>query len=247
MDFSEIKPISLKADSDIGVLVSHGYSSTPLSMQYYCKALNEAGFHVECPILAGHADNWQKMDRYKWTDWLNDLENALSILEKRAKTIFVSGLSMGGALVLLLSQKYQDRFKGVIVINNSGLYDDIRLKMISFLKYFIKTGDGVCSDIKNPDEIEIGYAKLMTKSVEQFIILNNTMIKGLPLVKIPALIFKSLEDHVVPVRSSKAVYDKISSIDKEIIYLTNSYHVATQDFDKDIIFEKAIDFIKKRL
>lgn len=69
--------------------------------------------------------------------------------------------------------------------------------------------------------------------------------KELYLINQPVLMFKSKEDHVIPARSTTYTYDRISSQDKEIIWLENSYHVATLDYDKDLIIDKSLEFIKK--
>jgi len=61
----------------------------------------------------------------------------------------------------------------------------------------------------------------------------------------PLLIFKSKEDHVIPLENVDYTLRNVSSKEKEVIYLENSYHVETMDYDKDLICEKTVDFIKK--
>jgi carboxylesterase len=67
--------------------------------------------------------------------------------------------------------------------------------------------------------------------------------KNLSQTKQPILIFKSKEDHVIPRVSAIYTFKKIGSSQKELIWLENSYHVATMDFDKDLIAEKSIKFM----
>ncbi len=247
MDFSNIRPISLSTDSEVGVLVSHGFTSTPESMRPLCEALHKAGYNVECPILSGHATNWKDPGNYKYTDWLNDLEKALDKLRGRSKIVFLAGLSMGGALLLLLVQKYPDLFKGIVLINNSAVFDDIKIKLLPIIKYFVRSAPPVASDIKKEGEREIAYDKLITSSVVQLVKLNKIMVRNLNKVEIPVLIFKSREDHVVPSRSALTVYEGVKSEDRELVWLDNSYHVATQDNDSEFMFSRIIDFIKKRI
>jgi len=59
------------------------------------------------------------------------------------------------------------------------------------------------------------------------------------------IIFKSREDHVLPVSNVEATISAVRSEIKEVVWLENSYHVATQDFDKTIIFEKSLAFLDK--
>jgi len=61
----------------------------------------------------------------------------------------------------------------------------------------------------------------------------------------PVLMFKSKNDHVIPSRSTTYTMERISSHNKKLIWLKNSYHVAPLDYDKDLIIEKSLEFIKE--
>lgn len=63
-------------------------------------------------------------------------------------------------------------------------------------------------------------------------------------VETPAMIFSSTVNHVVPPENSQEIYDSISSNDRELVKLENSYHVATLDNDKELIAEKCVEFVK---
>ena len=67
----------------------------------------------------------------------------------------------------------------------------------------------------------------------------------LPRIKQPALIFESREDHVVHPSNASYILEHIGSSGKELIWLENSYHVATLDFDKELIFEKTAQFMRQ--
>ena len=67
------------------------------------------------------------------------------------------------------------------------------------------------------------------------IALMDQVRKDLTKVTVPTLIISSIVDNVVPPENSKEIYYSISSEDKSIIFLKNSYHVATLDNDKELI------------
>jgi len=67
----------------------------------------------------------------------------------------------------------------------------------------------------------------------------------LPTVTAPALILQSTEDHVVPPENGPHIQEKLGSEDKELVWLENSYHVATLDNNKDLIAERTIRFIRE--
>lgn len=66
----------------------------------------------------------------------------------------------------------------------------------------------------------------------------------LPEIKCSILIFKSLEDHVVPPYNQDYIYNHVGSTQKELVELKNNYHVATLDNDWELIVEKTQDFIQ---
>ena len=69
----------------------------------------------------------------------------------------------------------------------------------------------------------------------------------LPRVVCPALIFQSREDFVVPPENGPFILDHIGSADKQLVWLDNSYHVATLDNDKELIAEQTLQFIRSHL
>jgi carboxylesterase len=60
----------------------------------------------------------------------------------------------------------------------------------------------------------------------------------------PLLLFTSVQDHVVSPADSDALVAQYGGT-VEHVMLERSYHVATQDFDKQIIFDGAVAFANK--
>ena len=63
-------------------------------------------------------------------------------------------------------------------------------------------------------------------------------------VRAPLLLFHSVKDHTLPVSNTEIVMKGVGSKIKERIELTNSFHVATLDYDAEVIFEKSSIFIE---
>ncbi|MEA1972199.1 MAG: alpha/beta fold hydrolase [Candidatus Cloacimonadota bacterium] len=237
------KPFAHNADSEIGVLLVHGLTSTTSAMRGMAERFAEKGFNVELPPLAGHGTKWQDLNKVTYHDWLDDLEKALSNLKERASKIFVFGLSLGGGLSLHLAGKHPE-LAGIIAINNVCKFTSPVYWFVPLIRFITPSVKGVASDIKDPNEKEIAYSKTPTNSVYEMLKMMKEMRKMLPSIKMPVLVFKSKEDHVIPIQSAKYTIDNLGSENKELIWLENSYHVAPLDFDKNVIFEKSMDFIK---
>ncbi len=239
------KPVSVRTSSDVGILVVHGITSTPGSMAYPIQRFVEAGFNVEAPLLPGHGTQWTNMRGVTWQQWLNALRAPLRDLQSRCKRVFVCGLSLGGGLALLLA-KEDPSLSGIILINHLAT---MKMTPMVFLapmaKYFLSSIPNIAGDIKEPGHTEPAYTRLSTFAGHQAILMAKEIQKRLPQIVTPALILKSSDDHVIPPMSAEVTLEKLGSSQKEIVWLHNSYHVATMDYDKEIIVQKSLEFVSK--
>lgn len=245
MDISKFhEPFSHITDSEIGILVIHGFTSTTSSMLPLAQEFAHNGYNVELPALSGHGTRWDDMNKVKYTDWINDVETAYQKLKKRVKKIFVCGLSLGGALTLYLAEKHNE-INGIILINNALIFTNPKFLFVPYIMHIIPYVKSIGGDLKDPAAKEIAYEKTSLKAVNEMLKFLKVVKENIKKVTSPTLIFKSREDHVVPIKSAIFTVNNISSKKKEFIYLRNSYHVAPLDYDKDIIIEKSLEFIKK--
>jgi len=240
------KSFSSVGNGEVGVLVLQGFTGTVGSIIYLAKFLAKEGFDVEAPRLSGHGTTWEDLNKVRYTDWINDIETAYNKLKERSKNIFVAGLSMGGALTLYMLENHPE-IKGGVLINHVVMLKDPRVKLLPILSLFVKSIPAIGSDIKDPQVKEPAYDRTPTKGAYEMTKLLNVVDKNLSKVKQPVLILKSKEDHVVPLENVQYTLDRISSEDKKVVYLENSYHVATMDYDKDLINELTLEFIKNHL
>lgn len=238
------EPFSHQGPSRIGVLVSHGFTGGPASVMHLARRLAEAGYDVECPCLSGHGTRWRDLIGVTAEDWLEDLEEARLKLAARCERVFVVGLSMGGTLALRLAQ-LQPSIRGVVVINHALVFGNPLVPFASLLKHLVPSTPAIASDIKDPAETEPAYDRTPTAGVAELYRLAGTVRKGLPGLLQPLLIFKSREDHVLPVRNATMTLREAGSPDKELVWLEDSYHVATMDFDKDLIVDRCLAFLRR--
>ena len=227
----------------VGVLISHGYTGNPQSMRYYAEGLAKAGFTVALPRLKGHGTTPADMATSTASDWIRDLEQAMAWLQERCDTLFVTGLSMGGTLTLYLAGQYPGVFKGIIPINALISSNNPNLASLVYMVNGPVEVQGIGSDIKAPDVKELAYPVVPVPTLKELFALTKVTDDLLPRIACPALIMVSREDHVVPPMNAEHILQKLSSQDKQIVWLENSYHVATLDNDKDLIVQKSIDFM----
>jgi len=226
-----------------GILMIHGFTGTTQSVYEYGKVLANEGYTVLGPRLTGHGTFPEQMEMASYLDWIKDVEAGLEKLEEMCETIYIAGLSMGGTLAMYLSERYPN-LAGIILTNPA-------IELPKMAEYYEAKKDkaerfvpGIGADIKKIDVEELAYEQTPVKSMGDLIELIYLVKMNLEKINIPTLIFSSVIDHVVPPENSKYIYDHISSEKKELISLENSYHVATLDNDKELIFSKTIEFLK---
>ncbi len=242
------------ADSDgpngrVGVLVSHGFTGSPASMREWAQHLAAAGYTVRLPRLPGHGTTWQELNTTRWTDWYAEVRDAYDQLAARCDTIFVCGLSMGGTLVTRLAEdlagQASPRLAGVILVNPA--YGTLR-KDAGFAKYLawaVPSRPGIGNDIKKPGVTEHGYDKTPLKAVVSMMQLWKLVVADLAKITAPIIFFHSTEDHVVDELSGRLLHAGATSTTVTEVALTNSYHVATMDYDAELIFTRTIAFINE--
>lgn len=228
--------------NDIGILLIHGFVGTPQSVKFIGNQLAEKGYTVLAPRLKGHGTHSNELEETTFRDWLTELENAYYKLKLSCSHVFIAGQSMGGVLSLILANKVNPA--GIITINAAFSVPGYELYKDELDWKYVQEGK---PDIKDDSVIEITYPAVPVHAIKQLLALIEIGKENLSRITSPILLFKSLDDHVVPADSTDYVYNHVLSFQKQIVELTNSYHVASMDFDKIIIVDQTEDFIQKAL
>lgn len=230
----------------VGALCIHGFTGNPSSMRGVAEAFAGAGYHVELPRLPGHGTAVSDMIPTRWSDWAGEVERAYQRLAARVETIVVAGLSMGGSLTLRTALDHPE-VAGIVCINPAC--QPQAAEMLEMVKGLLEAGTetfaGIGSDIADPDVKESSYADTPLAALVSLVEDGVTpMVAAYPRCTVPMLLITSRNDHVVdPATSDQLAAQWGGPVER--ILLDRSYHVATQDFDKDLIFEAAVAFADK--
>lgn len=232
--------------NNVGVLISHGFTGTPQSIRPLGEALSHAGFTVAGPRLAGHGTSVRDMAKSTAEGWISSIEEDFAWLRERSDGIYLTGLSMGGTLALYMAATHPEFVRGVLPINACVSLDNPDLARLVFDPKAPATVPGVGSDIKAEGAEELAYEQIPVPALREFMSLMRVTEDLLPTINVPAVVFQSLEDHVVPPENGPHIHDRLGSTYKQLIRLENSYHVATLDNDADRIAERIVRFILER-
>ncbi|MDQ6598703.1 alpha/beta fold hydrolase [Bacillus salipaludis] len=227
----------------IGILISHGFVGTPQSVRYLGERLDEFGYSVLGPRLKGHGTHYADLEKCTHEEWFESLEKGYQELKQECRDVFVLGQSMGGTLSLWLAHKYKE-IKGIILVNPALTLPSFEQFRGKELPRYVSEGN---PDIKTRDAYEITYSKVPIKAIHQLQTLMDITPAILPDLHCPVLGMKSAVDHVVPPENTDYIIDHIGSTEKEMIVLPNSYHVASLDYDKDVIVEGCHRFVQQQV
>jgi carboxylesterase len=239
---SGCEPIYLEGNH-IGCLLLHGFTSSPFEMRLLGAHLQKKKYTIHIPLLPGHGISPKNLKSCLWYDWYNCAKNELFQLRKKCNKVFVVGLSMGGTLALHLTSHYE--VDGVAALA-PGLYLKNKLAPLAHFLYpllpYKQNFSG--SDIST-NEKTLTYNKIPLKSISELLKLFKHLENDLHDIYAPAMIIYSKSDHVIHSKSAIRIYDKISSKDKRILELKNSYHILTLDIEKEKVFNEVANFIKR--
>ena len=229
-----------------GFLALHGFTGNPSSMRGVAESVAAAGFHVELPRLPGHGTSVEDMLPTRWGDWTAEVEAAYRRLSERAERIVVGGLSMGGSLTLWTGLQHPE-VAGLVCVNPATTPQgpEITEMMQAALAEGTEQMPGIGSDIADPDAVEIAYESTPLRALLS--LLDDglaPMAERYGELKMPLLLFTSHQDHVVEPSQSEYLAEHYGG-DVDHRWLDRSYHVATQDYDREAIFAGTIDFIKR--
>ncbi|GAA2799743.1 alpha/beta hydrolase [Saccharopolyspora taberi] len=238
---SGAEPFVHDGSEDIGVLLCHGFTSSPQSMRGWGEHLAAEGFTVRCPRLPGHGTRWQELNKTRWPDWYGAVERELASLRGRCRSVFVFGQSMGGTLALRLAQLHGD-IAGLVLVNPSVTTVRPPAALLPLAGHLVPSVAGIPGDIAKPGVRELAYDRLPLHATASLRGLWRTVRAELGKVRQPLLLFRSAVDHIVEPVNATIVLDGVSGPDVTEVVLPDSFHVATLDNDAPTVFAGSVEF-----
>ena len=252
----------LKSGNKRAVLLFHGLTGSPYELKKYGVFLNEKGYDVYADCLPGHGDYVQDIYTVKYQDWLDFAYKKFEELYSKYDEVYVSGLCLGAVLALAVGIKFKEKVKGIISLSTTLYLDGWRLPWYSFLiplglstiiRFYYNYPECEPHGIKN-ERVRAIVKKLLAKGdvgmndfpmtgIYELIKLSRRVINNLNEFEVPILLIHSKEDDLTSTKSAKVVYDNIKSKDKEMIVLSDSYHMILYDNEKEFVFNKAFEFL----
>lgn len=228
---------------DTGCVLLHGFTSTPQEMRPLGEFLRDRGFTVRGVLLAGHGTRVEDLHATTWRDWYRSAYEGWRELQGSCQRVFVIGQSLGGALALHLAAHVP--LPGVVALS-APLVTDIKLLWLArTLKYVWRYRKKGVSNIHDPEAlaVRVAYRYTPNRSNEQAVLFFRHLYDDLPEVHTPTLLIHSRQDKTVDPASMPRIYERLGAEDKQMMWLENSGHVVTVDYDRGLVYAAIERFI----
>jgi carboxylesterase len=227
-----------------GALVVHGFTGNPQGLRGLASAFAGAGLAVDLPLLPGHGTSVDDLLTTDWADWSAAAEDALAALAARSDKVVLAGLSMGASLCVWLASRHPE-VAGVVCVNPALSVPE---EIVTALKDMVAGGvdriPSIGGDVADPQAREKAYEATPVVPMLSLAAASNAFRGDLAKIECPVLIMTSPQDHVVQPSDSDLLAGAVTG-PVERVTLERSYHVATLDYDKDLINERAVEFARR--
>ena len=248
------------------MLLIHGLQSSPAELLPLAKRLQQAGYTVHLPHIAGygfeHGDTPRSVTH--WQEWHAKALDEFRILKRQYKTVALGGLCIGGTLSLSIAAELGDEVAALTLLSTTLWYDGWampwyrRFRYLGYIwpiRYWYTYKERepfglkneqlrrwVAREMAHKDASMVGASRLNMPAIQEAERLIASVKKSLPCVSAPAIVIHAVEDEVSSPRSAYYIAQHIGSVTVESVMLHNSYHMITVDNDREQVASDTIRF-----
>lgn len=232
--------------SDYAVLLLHGFTGNTSDVRQLGRFLQKKGVTSYSFNYQGHAEAPENILKSSPHVWYRQVTEAYDFLKSEGyDKIFTAGVSIGGALGLLLTHD-RDVFGAsticspMFIKSHKELLESYTSYAANFKKRFENKDQ---TTIDNEINASLGDAD---DTLEDINALIDKAKQSLEDIFVPVYVAQGALDEVIDPGSANIIYDNVSSdeTEKRLKVYENSGHVLTIDKDKNELFNDLYEFIE---
>lgn len=231
------------------VLLFHGFTATPNEVLGLGLALQQAGYSVYGPMLAGHGSHPRELNRTRWQDWTAQAEQAFDELTHNAqrsyRRIIVGGESNGALIALYLAAARPEASAVLAYAPAIRLrlkpVERVLLNLLAPLGLMLPKGD------LRGNTTWQGYRANPLRAVTQVQQFQAEVRGRLPEVCQPALIVQGRRDQTVDPRGAEEVHAGIGSAVKELACFEEAPHCLLISKQREAVYELTVRFLRRTI
>ncbi len=241
-------PFFFEGSNKKGVLLVHGWTSTPYEVRRLGKYLNENGYTVSGIQLTGHGTVPKDIEDINWSTWVEDIRKGYEKLASSCDKVYIAGTSIGANLAMMLA-KENSELSGLVLMATPYRIRQERLVTffakvllaagVRYRKKFYPPTFGLSSTITRL----ISYQTYPIKSALETFKLIQEARKNLEKITQPVFLLQSTHDHIVGKKSMENIFNGVGSKIKQKLYIEKAYHTFISDIKNEHIFEDILRFV----
>ena len=241
--------IDLQEEGSPGVLLLHGFGDTPQTLALLARKLHKSGYSLYVPLLPGHGRNMDAFGKSRATDWISAARTALADMRRRHESVSIVGLSMGGALAVLIAAEHDDIPAVILIAPYLGMPRVLRLAASVHWAWERFVGEVNSRDprsIRDPIEREknLAYGAITGRVLYELSRVVKLARRSLSRVKAPTLIIQSREDPRCPPEVAEFALRTLGAQEKKLIWTEGAGHIITVDYGRERVFTEVEQWLK---
>lgn len=214
-----------------GILLIHGLMAAPEEVREWADFLFAMGYTVYAVRMAGHGTSANDLAQREASEWIASVERGHEILKSCCEHICIAGFSTGASVALYQCIKQPDAFEALICISAP-------LKFKKFSTHFAEPVNAwnqlshawdasplgkIINTSKlrkefatnHADNPHINYLRCPVRSIVEIKRMMAEVCQKFSSISIPTLVIHGTDDPKVNVQSSREIFARIQSNDKQ--------------------------------
>jgi carboxylesterase len=246
------------------VLILHGFGDTPQTLVYLADHLHGLGFTVHAPLLPGHGRTLAEFGASEASSWIAAGERELLELRRRFAFVGLVGVSMGGALSVILSSGSNRASAGradgnaaagpdALVLIAPYLSMRARARRIAALhwpmsrltRYLPSRED---ASVRDPVERarNRGFGTVTPRLLHELRGLVVRARAALPGVEQPTLVIQSRDDNRIDQGAAMKSFELLGAKEKRFVWTEGSGHLITVDTGRERVLRLTGEWLSER-
>lgn len=244
-DTAAIRPgaetIDLQEGGSHGVLLLHGFGDTPQTLALLARRLRKSGYSVLAPLLPGHGRSMESFGKSRASDWIAAAKDAFIDMRVRHDSVSIIGLSMGGALAVLIAAEQRGIPALVLIAPYLGMPKVLRVAAATHWLWGRLAGEVNGRNprsIRDPIEREknLAYGTVTGRELHELSKIVGRARKSLRDVRAPTLIIQSREDPRLSPAVAEFALKRLGSEEKQLVWTEGAGHIITVDYGRERVF-----------
>ena len=244
------EPFFLKArGSRRGVVLVHGYLSSPWQMEPMAGFLRRFGWNVYAVRLPGHGTSSHHLEDVRWEQWLRSVTRGCAVLRQHCDSISLVGFSLGGILALLAAARAENPIDAVVSINAPFKLRDRRAWLVHPILAWHRTLArlGVRRErrrIENQSESpDLNYSDHALESVRELRRAVQACRRELPDLRAPVLLMQATHDPVADPAGAHRALRRLGSQHAVLSEPVDDRHLIVCDAGSCSTFSEIVRFL----